>query len=207
MQDLPVLYHEDENYLVVGKPSGWLSIPAREPKPEDQVLSHWLRSYSPDIRVVHRIDRFTSGIMLYAKSPDAQREASHWFEKRIVQKAYRFLAAPAPAQPAIQVKVPVDGKSAQTLFEVIEKRGLWFLGKATPLTGRFHQIREHARVAGFPLLGDKAYGGEVELATAHGPIQIPRVCLHAASLKLPFGIFEAPFPSDLEEVWGKLKNA
>ena len=208
--DLPILYFEDERFLVVGKPSGWLSVPAREPKAEDQVLSHWLRNQADDIRVVHRLDRFTSGIMLFAKSEAAQREASIWFEKRIVKKTYHFLATPPPSRPAVQIKTPVDGKSAQTLFEIIEKSDSAFYGKATPLTGRFHQIREHAQVAGFPILGDKAHGGKLEMKTTNiamsETITMPRVCLHAAKLELPTGTYEMPMPKDMASVWEKLKN-
>jgi 23S rRNA-/tRNA-specific pseudouridylate synthase len=203
---IPEILFENERYLVVGKPSGWLSVPAREPKPEDAVMSHYLRVHAEDIRVIHRLDRFTSGVMLFAKSEEAQREGSKWFEDRIVKKIYHFIATPAPSRPAIQIKTPVDGKAAQTLFEVNEKAALAFYGKATPLTGRFHQIREHAQVAGFPLLGDKAYGGKMEVKLESETLVIPRVCLHAARLELPFGVFEMPMPEDLANVWRKLQN-
>ena len=211
MLGIPELLFENEQYLVVGKPAGWLSVPAREPKPDDAVLSHWLRTQADDIRVIHRLDRFTSGVMLFAKSVESQREASLWFEKRVVKKVYHFLASPAPSRPAVQIKTPVDGKTAQTLFEIIEKGTLGFYGKATPLTGRFHQIREHAEVAGFPIFGDKAYGGKTEFKWMAGvteaeTIKIPRVCLHAARLDLPFGVFEMPLPEDLKTVWRKLQH-
>ena len=204
---MPELFFENEHYLVVGKPAGWLSVPAREPKPEDAVLSHWLRNYADDLRVIHRLDRFTSGVMLFAKSENAQREGSKWFEQRTVKKIYHFLAMPAPSRPAVQIKTPVDGKTAQTLFEVVEKGSQVFYGKATPLTGRFHQIREHAEVGGFPILGDKAYHGKMELQLVSGEkLTPPRVCLHAARLELPFGVFEMPLPEDLASVWRKLKH-
>jgi 23S rRNA-/tRNA-specific pseudouridylate synthase len=222
--NLPELFYQNQDYLVVGKPSGWLSVPAREPKPDDAVMSHYLRTYSDDLRVVHRLDRFTSGVMIFAKSESAQKEASKWFEKRIVKKVYHFLATPAPTRPAVQVKTPVDGKTALTLFEIVEKGALAFYGKATPLTGRFHQIREHAEVGGFPILGDKTYHGKMELkipvrdqsellsgdtSATSGRTEkliVPRVCLHAARLELPFGVFEMPMPEDMAAVWSRLKN-
>jgi 23S rRNA-/tRNA-specific pseudouridylate synthase len=203
----PILLFENAEFLVVGKPSGWLSIPAREPKPEDAVLSHWLRTISPEVRVVHRLDRHTSGVMLFAKTETAHKDANRWFEKREVKKVYQFLAMPPPTRPAIQIKLPVDGKAAQTLFEIIEKTDGVFLGKATPLTGRFHQIREHAMSAKFPLLGDKAYGGAMKVKIGPEEIAIPRVCLHAASLELPFGLYEMPLPEDLQNLWRRFKNA
>ncbi len=146
--------------------------------------------------IVHRLDRFTSGVMLIAKTKEFHRTANTWFEKRIVKKTYHFLASPPPSRPAVQIKTPVDGKPAQTLFEVLEKTPRVFYGKATPLTGRFHQIREHAAEAGFPLLGDRAFGG------APGP----RVCLHAHSLETPAGTFIAPLARDLVEFWKEQKE-
>ena len=212
MDQVPHVLFENNLYLIVGKPAGWLSIPARVEAPGDLVLSHWLRDKIKDshheIRVIHRLDRFTSGVMLFAKSLDGQREATQWFEKRIVKKTYQFLASPIPTRPAIRMNTPVDKKTAQTLFEVLEKGKEAFFGKATPLTGRFHQIREHAKAAGFPLLGDKAYGGKMnfdESGALESDVLIPRVCLHAASLELPFGVFEMPMPEDLSALWSKLK--
>ena len=208
VNDLPTILFENSDYLAVSKPAGWLSIPPREPKPEVPILSHWLREFTPSQSawVIHRLDRFTSGVMLFAKTEAAQKEGTRWFETRAVKKIYHFLATPLPYRPALQIKSDVDGKSALTLFEVIEKSGNSFYGKATPLTGRFHQIREHAQVAGFPLLGDKAYGGSTSLALKSGLLEIPRVCLHAYSIETPLGKIEAPLSEDLKTLWSTIKN-
>lgn len=198
---VPRIVFENESYWLVEKPAGWLSVPGREPKPTDQVVTKWLASIAPkgvEPFTVHRLDRFTSGIMLYAKSASAHEEANQWFQDRAVKKIYRFFASPVPTRPAIQIKTPVHGKPAQTLFEIISRHrsptGLdYFYGKATPLTGRFHQIREHARDAGFPILGDPSTGG----ATFDG---VERVCLHAYELTLPFGHYQAALPEDLRRL-------
>ena len=205
---MPLILFENDNYLSVSKPAGWLSIPPREPKPEVPILSHYLREVSSNQTafVIHRLDRFTSGVMLFAKTEASQKEGTRWFETRIVKKVYHFLAHALPSRPALQIKSDVDGKSAQTLFEVIEKSKSAFYGKASPLTGRFHQIREHAKTAGFPLLGDKAYGGPTELVLGSENLSIPRVCLHAYSLDTPIGKFEAPLAEDLKALWKKIKN-
>lgn len=205
---LPHIVFENDDYWVIEKPAGWLSVPARHPQASDHVLTDWLSqaassnvSRSPDsprVFTVHRLDRFTSGVMLYAKSEAAHEQANAWFMNRTVKKIYEFLAAPIPSRPALQIKTPVHGKPAQTLFEVIQKFEVpgttpYFWGRATPLTGRFHQIREHARDAGFPILGDPSTGG----------LRLPgvyRVCLHASALTLPFGTFEVPFPAELK-IW------
>lgn len=193
---LPSILSETDEFLAVEKPAGWLSIPAREPKEGDLVLSHWLgETTGRSVFVIHRLDRFTSGIMLFACSEKAHRLGNVWFRNRLVKKTYHFLASPPPGRPAIQVKTPVDGKPAQTLFEVIEKTSTHFYGRALPLTGRFHQIREHAAGAGFPLLGDRAFSG--------APAE--RVCLHAYQLDTPLGNYTSPLARDLAAFWAKLK--
>ncbi|NDG83963.1 MAG: RNA pseudouridine synthase [Proteobacteria bacterium] len=196
--ETPRILFTSADFAVLDKPPGWLSIPSRDPVPGEPVVSHWLGAHlSSPVRVVHRLDRFTSGVMIFALNEESHRAANEWFRTRSVKKIYRFIASPVPARPAIQIRTPVDGKPAQTLFEVLESRGRIFLGKATPLTGRFHQIRDDAKVAGFPILGDKAYGGE----------PAPRVCLHAASLETPIGNFTAPFAPDLQAFWETLHHA
>ena len=192
----PSIIFENHEFLLIDKPAGWLSIPGRTP--EATVITQWLEQrLSQPAWVVHRLDRFTSGIMLYAKNKEAHQLANSWFFKREVKKIYHFIAISPPSRPAIQIKTPIQGKPSQTLFEVIEKGPRAFLGKATPMTGRFHQIREHAKIAGFPLLGDTAYGGPEFFETEEGPIAIPRVLLHAKELTLPFGTFQAELAADM----------
>ena len=203
MQSLstPQIIYEDDDHILLNKPAGWLSIPGRNG--EGQALTQWLTQHlnGGTPFVVHRLDRFTSGVMVYAKTAQGHKDACSWFLHHEVQKVYHFLAAPPPSRPAIKIKAPIEGKPAQTLFEVIQSGTQAFYGKATPLTGRFHQIREHARTAGFPLLGDRGYGGAMKLPDQTGKIiEFPRFCLHAYRLKLPFGEFEAPLPDDLSAI-------
>ncbi len=198
VEQTPEILFENDDFVGINKPAGWFSVPAREPKPSDLVVSHWLREGPIGAAfMIHRLDRFTSGVMLIAKNDRAHRQGNLWFEKRIAKKIYHFLASPPPSRPAIQIKTPVDGKPAQTLFEIIESHQAFFYGRATPLTGRFHQIRDHAAQAGFPLLGDASFHGKPG----------PRVCLHAYSLETPVGKIEAPFAADLLKLWSEIKNA
>ena len=197
----PTVLFENEDFWVINKPAGWLSIPARAPKPEDSVLTTYIREHyatrnENQAFVVHRLDRFTSGVILFAKNEVSHQRANQWFQNREVKKVYHFLASPPPLKPAIQMKTPVDGKSAQTLFEVVEKTNQFFQGRATPLTGRFHQIREHAELAGFPILGDQAHHGELNTTIGGNAFTFPRVLLHAYELTLPFGTIQAPLPED-----------
>lgn len=202
----PNILIENADFIVIDKPSGWFSIPAREPKNEDCVVTDWLRK-EKDIEpwVVHRLDRFTTGAMMIAKNKAAHAEGNRWFEERLVKKVYLFFASPLtgsslPGRPAVQIKTPIDGKPSQTLFEVLDRTPKVFLGKATPLTGRFHQIREHAQKGRFPLVGDASYGFN---AKAVG-IDFPRVALHASQLTLPFGLVTAPFPLDMKNLLDQL---
>ncbi len=192
----PTILHESDEFIILNKPAGWLSIPGRTP--EEQVITQWLENHlKQPAWVVHRLDRFTSGIILFAKTKEAHKNANHWFLKREVKKIYHFFASPPPSRPAIQIKTPIQGKPSQSLFEVLEKGPHAFYGKATPLTGRFHQIREHASEGGFPLLGDKPYHGAMTWLIDGVKTEVPRIFLHAESLTLPFGVFQAPLPKDM----------
>lgn len=188
-----VLYAGTADVVFINKPAGWLSIPAPKAGSDVPVLSHWIKenlSFEP--RIVHRLDRFTSGVMMVAKTEEAQRMATRWFENREVKKEYWFLAGPTPNKPAIQVSKPIQGKSAVTLFEIIQSNPsrTVFLGRATPLTGRFHQIRDHAEHGGFPLFGDTGQGGPNEL--------FGRFALHARLLRGPNFEVTAPLPQDFQ---------
>lgn len=183
-------------------------MPGRVPKESDLVLSHWARehSQSKEAWAVHRLDRFTSGVMIFAKNESAQKTGSAWFETRQVKKIYLFLASPSPSRPAIQIKTPVDGKPSQTLFEIVQSKGSIFLGRAIPITGRFHQVREHAKDGGFPILGDASCQGQLQVMGATGPISIPRVALHAFSIEAPIGKFEAPLAPELQQIWDAMPS-
>jgi len=202
---LPQIIFENDEYLILDKPAGWLSIPAREPQAKDLVLTEWIRNtHGTEAWTIHRLDRHTSGVILFGKTKFSHHEGSNWFQNKKVKKTYQFLAAPPPRQPAVQIREPVDGKPSQTLFEVLKKNEFAFFGKATPLTGRFHQVREHAAKAGFPILGDQKYDGKLTLLIGDECVSFPRFCLHAFELQLPFGTFQAPLSSDLIELSRKL---
>ncbi len=203
--EFPQIIFENDDYLALNKPAGWFSIPAREPSAKDLVLTEWIKNeHKTEAWTIHRLDRYTSGIILYAKNKSSQAEGNTWFQDRKIKKTYQFFAAPPPRMPAIQIREPVEGKASQTLFEVIQKNEIACFGKATPLTGRFHQVRDHAAFGGFPILGDQKFGGLTSLLIKDEIYSIPRVCLHAFELQLPFGTFQAPLPKDLLTLKQKL---
>ncbi|GIK36015.1 MAG: hypothetical protein BroJett010_25740 [Gammaproteobacteria bacterium] len=186
----PCVLHEDDELLVVAKPAGWNT---HAPAPfAGEGIYDWLRHREPrwaGLAIVHRLDRDTSGVMLFAKTPRASRELGAQFARHEVRKHYLLLTdgnAPlreqrvegvvARAGDRYVARAPgAAGDAAVTIFApagdaAVRPR----LVAAQPLTGRTHQIRVHAAASGFPVLGDALYGG--------GPA--PRLCLHAVRITL-----------------------
>lgn len=185
----PLIVHEDEHLLVVNKPAGW-STHAPGPYAGEGIYD-WLRHRKPEwahLAIIHRLDKETSGVMVFAKTTLANRSLTAQFSGREVRKRYLFLTdRPAPRKP-ITVRSalvrageryvsrpPHAGAAlAETRFESLGAKERGTLIAAEPVTGRTHQIRVHAADQGFPVLGDTAYGGS----------PAPRVFLHSASLTL-----------------------
>lgn len=155
----------------MNKPSGWLSIPDRH-DPEIPSIRNWLEKKHPEIFVIHRIDRDTSGVLMFAKN-----ETAHWyynqvFEKRLVQKIYMGIVTGALSEPEGTVSQPIEphpsfpgkmrigrkGKPSITHFKVLETFRGSSLVEFNLETGRTHQIRVHAQNMGHPLLCDALYG-------------------------------------------------
>lgn len=186
---LPVL-HVDDHVLVVNKPTNLLCVPGRGPDKQDCVINRLLQAY-PDALVVHRLDMDTSGVMLFARSAEAQRALSRQFEARETGKQYIALitgslpgqagVVDAPMRKDMEQRLPprhiIDweqGKSACTRWEVLETGGEWSRVRLFPETGRSHQLRVHMNYLGCPIVGDPIYG--------RGKEQAPRLMLHAEQL-------------------------
>jgi tRNA pseudouridine32 synthase/23S rRNA pseudouridine746 synthase/23S rRNA pseudouridine955/2504/2580 synthase len=208
----PIILSETVEWLVVSKPAGWLTIPGRpglgpkRPKREEApipVLSEWA-SRNRKIWVTHRLDRETSGVVLFALTEEAHRKANGWFSAHQMKKVYDALAVGSPGMPMFKSKQPIEGAASVTQFEVREKFASGaFLVRARPSTGRRHQIRIHLSQEGYPILGDSLYKGPKSFAG----IEISRVALHAAKLELPSGeSFEAEWPEDFSGWVSALRN-
>jgi 23S rRNA pseudouridine1911/1915/1917 synthase len=192
---------EDEDVVVVDKPAGLLAAPT--PESDRNNLVSLLERRVADgprsrILVVHRIDLETSGLMVFAKSPDANRVLSERFRTHDLERAYIAAVAGAFPDGLGRIDKPVGGRSAVTHVGVRERFG----ARATLLdcrleTGRTHQIRLHVLAVGHPVIGDARYGAPFREAPA------PRMALHATTLGFahprtgaPLS-FTSPWPPDL----------
>jgi 23S rRNA-/tRNA-specific pseudouridylate synthase len=201
----PTILAETDRWFVLNKPAGWLTIPAAAPKSgaRPAVLVDWAREKTGQLWVVHRLDRDTSGVVLFAKSADAHREASMAFQERENRKQYDCIAAGQPSAPTFKVNSPVEDKPSVSQIEVKERFAESFLARVRPSTGRRHQIRIHLAGSGYPICGDTLYGGPSNLSG----LTYGRVALHAALLELPTGErFEAPWPEDFSAWIEKLRG-
>jgi tRNA pseudouridine32 synthase/23S rRNA pseudouridine746 synthase len=189
-QDPLVVLHEDAEVLLVEKPSGLLSVPGKGPELADCLLTR-VQAAFPDALLVHRLDRDTSGVMIFALTPHAQRHLGLQFEKRMTRKTYvaRVWGVPSEKEGTVDLPLIVDwpnrprqmvchatGKPAQTDWKVIREDGETARVRLMPRTGRSHQLRVHMLALGHPILGDPFY--------AEGPARdFPRLMLHSEELR------------------------
>jgi tRNA pseudouridine32 synthase/23S rRNA pseudouridine746 synthase len=207
---IPVI-HEDAHILVVSKPAGLLSVPGRGEHLADSLLER-LKATWPETLLCHRLDRDTSGIMVFALTKEAQRRMGRLFETRRVAKRYAALVwgEVGPEAGTVDLPLIVDWPN-RPLQHVDRERGRPALtewrrvgvergpnGPLTrmrlmPRTGRSHQLRVHMREIGHPIWGDPFYA-------SGAAAEAPRMMLHAEGLKFPHPVegkmlrLEAPCP-------------
>lgn len=186
-----VILHQDDLVLVLDKPSGLLSVPGKLAGRQDCLQLRLEREY-PDALLVHRLDCDTSGVMIFARSKAAQGFLGQEFEKRRAKKTYIAvvsgviladegrvdlpLCADWPNRPRQHVD-PVNGRAAQTDWQVISRGDTFTRVRLHPLTGRSHQLRVHMLELGHPIQGDPIYDPE-------NAGNYARLMLHAETLGL-----------------------
>ena len=166
---------EDELVVVVDKPAGLPVHPSATY--HRNTLTYLLRQRYPERtpHLCHRLDRETSGVVVCARSKDAERALKRSFERREVDKSYLAIVRGAPEAAEGLIELPIgrpdtglhllmtvreDGAPARTRYRVREARGELALLELSPLTGRQHQLRVHLAAIGHPIVGDKLYGPE-----------------------------------------------
>lgn len=202
--------HIDDDLIVLDKPSGLLTVPGKTPDLADCLEKRAAQEW-PGARIVHRLDMDTSGIIVMARTPKAQRHLGWQFEKRQMEKRYiaRVAGLVMPTEGTIdlplrcdwpnrplQMVCPEHGRASHTDWqvigrEVVDGRVVSTRMALMPKTGRSHQLRVHMLALGHPILGDPFYGDRNSA---------PRLQLHAKTLRLrhPTGgewrEFKAPCP-------------
>ena len=183
--------HLDHELLIVNKPAGLLSVPGRGPLLADCLITRIQADY-PTALLVHRLDRDTSGVMVFALSPYAQRHLGLQFEKRQTKKTYiaRVCGQVEANSGTLDLPIIVDwpnrpkqkicyetGRAAITDWQIIKRLETETRVKLTPRTGRSHQLRIHMLALGHPILGDPFYGSPDSQ-------NVERLMLHSYRLSL-----------------------
>ncbi|HZQ47002.1 MAG TPA: RluA family pseudouridine synthase, partial [Verrucomicrobiae bacterium] len=185
----PCIIFEDEHLLVVNKPAG---MNTHAPSPyAGEGIYEWLRHREPrwaKLAIIHRLDKETSGVLAFGKTPAANRSLTEQFTRHTIRKQYQLITDRSVKPGNITVTsslvragekymsrpLHAGGERAETRFRASGRVAGGTLVEAEPVTGRTHQIRAHAAAEGFPIMGDTLYGGTAG----------PRVYLHAGGLTL-----------------------
>lgn len=199
--------HQDQDILVLNKPSGLLSVPGKAAEHADCLETRAQKEF-PTSRTVHRLDMDTSGVVIMAMNAQAHRHLGLQFERRHTAKTYiadvfgnienseGTIDLPLRCDWPNRPKQMVDhdqGRSAQTNWLVLERHTTWTRVELKPITGRSHQLRVHMLELGHPILGDRFY------ATGKALVAADRLRLHAQSLTVhhPDGGERVTFEVDL----------
>ena len=210
--DLPILY-EDDDVIVVNKPSGLLTH-AKGGLSDESTVAEIIRqktSFATDTDrpgIVHRLDRDTSGLLIIAKNPESAAHLQRQFAERTAKKTYIAITDGKPKLNAAKIDLPIgrnpsapstfridpNGKPAQTTYHVLTENDTQSLVELKPTTGRTHQLRVHLAHLNAPILGDRVYGKSSDC----------RMMLHAQKLEitLPSGerkVFEAAVPDEFKK--------
>jgi RluA family pseudouridine synthase len=211
------IIYSDASILILNKPAG-LSVLPEGWEPDAPYLVKLLEEEHGKIWVVHRLDKLTSGVMVFALTAEAHRALNIQFEKHQAEKEYHAIMVGVPGWEEKTTKFPLrvnvghkhrtmvdnkDGVRSETRLKVLKRYQANALIEAKPMTGRTHQIRVHAYALGYPLLGDTLY-------SAPKTDLIARPALHAYSLSFNHPVsnervtFTAPYADDFAQALKKI---
>ena len=165
-----LILFENENFIAINKPSGLLTIPDR--MQSEKSLKEYLKDKYGEIFTVHRLDKDTSGLVLFAKNENTHKYLSKLFEDRKIEKYYVGIVLGSPANKTGSIEAPIgenpahkglmnvhrNGKPSHTTYEVMEANKHFSMVSFQLHTGRTHQIRVHSKEIGHPLACDELYG-------------------------------------------------
>lgn len=217
------LLWSDDDVLAVNKPAGLLTIRDGY-NPNLPYLSALLEKDYGRVWVVHRLDRETSGVIIFARNALTHQALNAQFEQHLVKKVYHAIVVGMPEWEEISISLPLringdrshrtvidhqGGKAAETVVQVIERLGLFTLVAVFPHTGYTHQIRAHLSALGFPLLADPLYKSlkpdtQATLEARNVALGLPihRLALHAFQISFVHPMthqeiaLHAPYPDD-----------
>ncbi len=214
-----LILHETADFFIVNKPAGIAAVPGGWEADEPSLVKILERDFGR-VWTVHRLDKGTSGVMIFARTAASHRTLSLIFETRAVRKVYHAIVIGNPPWEEHTARHPLrfdvghshrtvvdhgKGKPSETAFRVLERFNGFTLLETHPGTGRTHQVRVHAYALGFPLAGDDLYSTVGRDNTS--PLQRP--ALHAYSLEFEFEgkpfSFTAPYPDDFAKALKKLR--
>lgn len=206
---------EDGHLLAIDKPAGVVTQPPRQ-RARGELTAHelailqlaWRDGHRPQLLLFHRLDRMTSGVLLFARQHEAARSLTRAWTGGKVRKSYLAVVRGDPGGKPLAIEVPIapdpltpgryrahrKGKPARTEVRRLATSGSFAVCEVRPFTGRTHQVRVHLAHAGFPIAGDTMYGGHHD---------VPRPFLHARYLTLPHPsdrraiTIAAPIPADM----------
>lgn len=223
-----IIIAEAEQFILINKPGGLLVHPTRDDWGTDErilysgedTLAGLLLKDRPELKkldragIVHRLDRDTSGVMLIAKTPAAQKSLLKQFHDRKVHKTYNSIAVGEIPDDRGVIDVPIGritggkikaspmGRPAITEYHCLQRAKGYTFVELFPKTGRTNQIRVHLAWLGYPVLGDTVYGKK----------PVPRLMLHSRFVEFSAPgsrkkvSFEAPLPKDFENIWKKVSG-
>ena len=194
--NIPVVF-EDDWLLVVDKPAGLLSVPT--PKNESRTLTSILnqdaqeRKLGVQLYPCHRLDRQTSGLVIYAKSKAVEQKMADVFRDRKVSKKYLAFVHGKLAQAQGVISSAIEGKSAITKYKVIQEKNNYSVVQISPVTGRTNQIRIHFKSIQHPLVGEDKFIYRKDFA-----LRFKRICLHAQELEFTHPVTQKQLSLRLE---------
>jgi 23S rRNA pseudouridine1911/1915/1917 synthase len=201
--NIPIIF-EDDWFLIVDKPSGLLSVPT--PKNEARTLTSILnqdaqeRGLECHLYPCHRLDRETSGLLIYAKGKSIEKKMIDAFRDRLVSKKYIAFVHGKLSSSQGSINSTIEGKNALTRYRLIQERSNYSVLEVSPVTGRTNQIRIHFKSIQHPLVGEDRFAFRKDFA-----LRAKRVCLHAQHLEFKHPqtgklvTVKSPLPGDMQK--------